>query len=62
MLRPPVDEAEVSAEMGFEITCLPNSRCVLEPRPRFADGVGEPTVEATDPSWRLKPWGSVSYR
>jgi hypothetical protein len=20
-------------------------------------GVGEPTVEKTDPSWRLEPWG-----
>ncbi len=24
--------------------------------------VAKPTVEKTDPGWRLKPWGSVSYR
>jgi len=24
--------------------------------------VCEPTVEKTDPGWRLRPWGSVSYR
>ena len=24
--------------------------------------VGEPTVDELDPSWRLKPWGSISHR
>ena len=29
---------------------------------RILIGKGEPTVDEIDPFWRLKPWGSVSYR
>ncbi len=28
---------------------------------RFLIDKGEPTVEKTDPSWRLKSWGSVPH-
>ena len=33
-------------------------QCYLENLPVLLHQEGEPTVDKTDPSWRLKPWRS----
>ena len=44
--------------IGTEPSLASAGQPILE----YTPAIEEPTSGEIDPSWRLKPWGSVSYR